>query len=79
MANQWDKELENEFNRFVEQDNNEAMLYHYYGFNTLEEYEEYLAIQEEGHPPSNNLDKDSHPDHDDEPDWEWFNDIARGR
>ena len=79
MANQWDKELENEFNRFVEQDNNEAMLYYYYGFNTLQEYEEYLAIQKEVHPSSNNLDKDSHPDHGDEPDWEWFNDIARGR
>lgn len=78
MANQWDKELEEEFNRFVEQDNNDYMLYHYYGFNTLEEYEEYLAIQEEGHPPLDKVDKDSHPD-DDEPDWEWFNDIARGR
>jgi hypothetical protein len=78
MANQWDNELEQEFNRYIEQANKEYLLYHYYGFHSKEEYEEYLALQKEGHPPSIKEENNSHPE-DDEPDWEWLNDIARGR
>lgn len=78
MSKQWDKELEDWFYRCVEQDNQEALLHHYYGFSNSQEYEEYISLFEEGIPVSYKVDKSSHPD-DDEPDWEWMNDVARGR
>ena len=75
---QWDEILEQEFLRYMEQDNKDALLYHYYGY-TVEEYEEYMHLldkEEEGHPPSQ--EEDLQPE-DYEPDWEWLNDVARGR
>jgi hypothetical protein len=77
---QWDEVLEQEFLRYMEQDNKDALLYHYYGY-TLEEYEEYMHLldkEEEGHPPSQEEEEDLQPE-DYEPDWEWLNDVARGR
>ena len=55
MGNQWDKELADWFFRCVEQDHPEELYKHYYGFNSVEEYEEYLHIVDkcnEDHPPS---------------------------
>tara|TARA_R110002020_G_scaffold23658_6_gene78650 strand:+ start:11348 stop:11584 length:237 start_codon:yes stop_codon:yes gene_type:complete len=78
MGNQWDKEYEQWFMRCVEQDHPEHMYLHYYGYSCIEEYELYNSyIDKEGHPPSEIKD-DLEPE-DYEPDWEWLNDVARGR